>query len=305
VIVPNYNHGRYLQRRLDSIFNQTFRDVEVIVLDDASSDDSLQVIEPYRDRADVRVVANEKNSGSTFAQWLKGIDAARADVIWIAESDDGCEPDFIETLLPALRDPLVKLAYANSNVWNEQSVVVGDYTGNPYLTSLSATKWSHAYRVSAEQEMNDGLGVKNTILSASAVMFRKFDLSAEARHQLETMQIAGDWYFFAHALAGGEIWYTPAKLNYHRRHDESVVGKLLKQNRAEQFFREFSAVQGWIAGQYRLGDGFETAWERYLRDQWAAFFPERPFEDLRQYYPLDQLRGQIAASRSRPTAASR
>ena len=153
VIVPNYNHGRYLRQRLDSIFAQTFRDLEVIVLDDASSDDSLQVIADYRDRADVRVIENAQNSGSTFTQWLKGIDLARADVIWIAESDDGCEPDFIATLLPALRDPRVKLAFANSHVWDERSAVVGDYTSNPYLTSLSATKWAQAYRVSAEQEI--------------------------------------------------------------------------------------------------------------------------------------------------------
>ena len=92
--------------------------------------------------------------------------------------------------------------------------------------------------------------------------------------------------------------YTPRKLNYHRRHDESVVGKLLKDNRVEQFFAEFSTVQGWIADHYRLDDAFEAKWEHYLRDQWRAFFPGRPFEDLAKYYPLAALRERIAASRA-------
>ncbi len=298
VVVPNYNHGRYLRERLDSIFAQTFRDFEVIVLDDASTDDSLAVIAEYEGRADVRVIRNEHNSGSTFTQWLKGLDAARADVIWMAESDDGCAPEFLATLLPLLRDPRVKLAYANSHVWNERSEVVGDYTSNPYLTTLSPTKWAQPYRVSAEQEMNDGLGVKNTILSASAVLFRKADVAAATRSALQSMRIAGDWLFYAQAVEGGDIAYTPQKLNFHRRHDESVVGKLLAQNRVEQFFREFAAVQGWIADHYRLNDGFGAKWERYLRDQWQAFYPDRPFEDIAAYYPFDELRARVAASRA-------
>lgn len=299
IIVPNYNHARYLPERLSSIFTQTIRDFEVIILDDASTDDSLAAVEPYRDRADVRIVSNERNSGSTFAQWLKGLDLATADLVWIAESDDGCDPGFLEALVPAFRDPRVKLAYANSHVWDEQGRVVGDYTGNPYLTTLSSTKWERAYQVSAEVEINDGLGVKNTILSASSVVFRKFDLDDAARRQLQSMRIAGDWYFFTHAIAGGDVVYTPRKLNYHRRHDESVVGKLLKEHRIEQFFHEFSAVQRWIYGRYALAESFEAKWDRYLRDQWLAFFPDRPFEELDQYYPLEQVRAAIAESRAR------
>ncbi|HUU34986.1 MAG TPA: glycoside hydrolase family 99-like domain-containing protein, partial [Vicinamibacterales bacterium] len=300
VVVPNYNHARYLRERLDSIFAQTFRDIEVIVLDDASTDDSLAVVAEYQYLADVRVIGGEQNSGSTFTQWLKGIDAAHAEVIWMAESDDGCAPEFLETLLPHMRDPGVKLAYANSHVWNEQSDVVGDYTSNPYLTTLSATKWTQPYRVAAEQEMNDGLGVKNTILSASAVLFRKFDLDAATRTALQSMRMAGDWLFYAHAAAGGDIAYTPKKLSCHRRHDESVVGKLLKQHRVEEFFREFHTVQAWIASHYHLDAAFEAKWERYLRDQWEAFFPGRPFDEIVEYYPLGELRARIAASRAAP-----
>jgi glycosyltransferase involved in cell wall biosynthesis len=296
VIVPNYNHARFLPERLDSIFNQTCRDFEVILLDDASSDASMEVLEQYRDRADVRIVRNECNSGSTFKQWLKGIELARADVLWVAESDDRCEPDFIASLLPAFQNPNVKLAYANSHVIDEAGAVVGDYTGTDYLRSLSPTKWTRSYTVSAEQEINDGLGVKNTILSASAVLFRKFALTQDVRNRLEGMRIAGDWYFIVHAIAGGEVHYESRNLSHHRRHSESVVGKLLQQNRVNDFFREFYTVHSAIFGRYRLVNGFPMHWEKYLTDQWAAFFPDRPFDELNDYYPVERAREQIIAA---------
>ncbi len=47
VIMPNYNHARFLPKRLESIFNQTFRDYEVILLDDCSSDNSLEILRQY------------------------------------------------------------------------------------------------------------------------------------------------------------------------------------------------------------------------------------------------------------------
>ena len=97
VIVPNYNHAPFLRRRLDSIFNQTYQDFEVIILDDCSSDNSKEIIEQYRNRPQItHIVYNEVNSGSPFKQWAKGFDLAKGEYIWIAESDDWAELNFLE-----------------------------------------------------------------------------------------------------------------------------------------------------------------------------------------------------------------
>jgi len=296
IIVPNYNHGKYLQKRLDSIFNQTYKDFEVILLDDASTDNSFKILEQYRDYADVRIVRNQYNSGSTFKQWLKGIELAQADIWWFAESDDYCEPNFLETLIHAFQNPKIKLAYCNSYIVDEDDVNKGDYTSTEYLTSLSSTKWTKDYKVTAEQEINDGLGVKNTILSASSALFRRFNLSSEMRNTLETMRFAGDWYFNIHAIEGGEVFYTSQKLNYHRRHSESVIGNLLKKNLVSDFFREFYIVQESIFNKYKLYNEFHIKWEQYLRNQWKAFFPDSSFEELNNYYPISRVRDLIMTS---------
>lgn len=293
VIVPNYNHARYLPARLDSIFNQTFRDFEVILLDDASTDDSMEILGRYADRADVRIVRNEQNSGSSFRQWLKGIDLANADVIWIAESDDVSDPRFLETLLPAFSNPDVKLAYTDSSIMDEDGNVSGRYADSEYLTALSKTKWKRGYEVPANREVNDGLGVKNTVLNVSAALYRKFELDEEFRERVGGMRMAGDWYFAAHAIRGGKVHYDAARLNYHRRHTQSVIGKAVSDKKTEDFFREFHAVQSFIFDNYELDEGFEAKWEGYLRWQWDEFCPGRPFEELKGYYPFDAMKEKL------------
>jgi glycosyltransferase involved in cell wall biosynthesis len=86
VVVPNYNHARFLRKRVDSILGQTFQDFELILLDDCSTDDSRSVLSKYADDPRVRIEFNEVNSGSTFKQWNKGVWLAHGEYVWIAES---------------------------------------------------------------------------------------------------------------------------------------------------------------------------------------------------------------------------
>src|SRR5476649_534842 len=113
VIVPNYNHARFLKERIDSVLNQTYRDFEVIILDDCSTDDSRSVIEEYRSNPKIsNIILNEKNSGGTFNQWDKGIATAQGEYIWIAESDDYADVDFLNTLMAIIEQkPEIGLIY--------------------------------------------------------------------------------------------------------------------------------------------------------------------------------------------------
>ena len=66
IVVPNYNHARFLRRRVESVLRQTFQDFEVILLDDGSTDDSESILSQYGGDPRVRIEFNEVNSGSTF-----------------------------------------------------------------------------------------------------------------------------------------------------------------------------------------------------------------------------------------------
>jgi len=100
VIIPNFNHAAYLKQRIDSVLNQTYQNFELIILDDCSTDNSKEIIEQYRNDTRVsNIVYNTENSGSTFKQWDKGINLSSGDYIWIAESDDWCELNFLQTIM--------------------------------------------------------------------------------------------------------------------------------------------------------------------------------------------------------------
>src|SRR5690606_20133074 len=115
VILPNYKHANYLQDRLDSIFNQTFQDFEVIILDDASTDNSLDVLEPYRNHPRTsHFIINETNTGSPFKQWKKGLEMARGEFVWIAESDDYCDLNFLEAHLNNFKDPKMTVSVSKT-----------------------------------------------------------------------------------------------------------------------------------------------------------------------------------------------
>src|SRR5258708_26242203 len=97
VIIPNYNHAQYLSKRIDSVIHQSYKNIEVIILDDCSIDKSKDIIEKYRFHPLVKkIIYNESNTGSPFLQWKKGVEVASGEWIWITESDDYSSPIFLE-----------------------------------------------------------------------------------------------------------------------------------------------------------------------------------------------------------------
>lgn len=75
IIVPNYNHLEFLPQRLETIFNQSFQDFEVILLDDCFTDASWEYLKRFENHPKVsHLIRNEFNSGSPFRQWKKEFD---------------------------------------------------------------------------------------------------------------------------------------------------------------------------------------------------------------------------------------
>src|SRR5258707_945242 len=172
VIVPNYNHARYLRQRIDSVLGQTLQDFELILLDDCSTDESRGILSSYANDPRVRVEFNETNSGSTFKQWNKGARMARGRYIWFAESDDYADERLLERLVARLDDePNSVLCYCRS--W--QVSAQGELQGflDSYLAPLDATKWTTDFLSDGNEECRKYLVHCNTVLSASSVLFRK------------------------------------------------------------------------------------------------------------------------------------
>lgn len=97
VIIPIYNVEKYLRTCLNSIINQTFRDLEIILVDDGSSDSSYDICEEYK-KSDSRIVVLHKSNLGLSEARNKGIDLAKGDWIYFLDSDDWIEIDAIDKL---------------------------------------------------------------------------------------------------------------------------------------------------------------------------------------------------------------
>jgi hypothetical protein len=220
VVVPNYNHGRFLRARLDSVLGQTYRDFELLFLDDASTDDSLTVFAPYLQHPQVRAILNERNSGGVFRQWNRGVRAAHGEYVWLAESDDVAEPRFLETLLTLLeRHPEVGLAYCRSWKIDESGRRLGL---DDWAWALHPTRWDSDYRNSGPDECRLYLCRRNTIPNASGVVFRR-DLFERVGYADEDMRLGGDWAMWVKMLLAADVAYVAEPLNLWRvPHADSV-----------------------------------------------------------------------------------
>lgn len=278
VIVPAHNHGKYLPNRLESIFNQTYRDIEVLILDDASTDNTVNVLSGYASRPDVTIEINEENSGSPFAQWAKGIEASRADIIWIAEDDDTCEPQFLEALLKYFDDPAVKLAYAQSYAIDEEGEKLFSYKG--YTDDISPVRWEKSYVESAEDEVNLALAVKNTIPNASAVLFRRFDASQWIEEWRRT-NLAGDWALYLFAIRDGKMAFHPEQLNSHRRHESTNIHRTRFDDKR---FAESVRVQRLAMQLYDVSENTRERMEKSAFRIWQEVHPREDIEAFKNAY---------------------
>ncbi len=98
VIIPAYNIEKYLSRCLDSVLAQTYENIEVIVVDDGSKDETGRIIDEFAAK-DNRVIAIHKENGGVSSARLAGIKASSGDYIGFVDGDDFAEPDMYERLL--------------------------------------------------------------------------------------------------------------------------------------------------------------------------------------------------------------
>jgi len=221
VIIPNYNHAQYLKQRIDSVLNQTYLNIECIILDDCSTDNSHEIIELYQDHPKVsHVEYNIKNSGSTFNQWEKGVSLAKGEFIWIAESDDWAELDFLEEAYTKFQeDNEIGLVYCNSNMIING--VVTTTLSDIKINILNNKKWTSDYIHEGNYEIIDSLSLCCSINNVSAVLFRKTVLVKVLPFDLN-FKYLGDWYSYLKMASISKIAYINKTLNNYRDHHSNI-----------------------------------------------------------------------------------
>jgi len=230
--IINYNYAAYLPGRLASIFGQTYPIKEILLLDDASTDDSLNIAEANAAAAkrELTVLTSDTNSGSPFAQWRRAAEAATGAYLWLCEADDECAPDFLSRLVEAMaraQNPI--LAFTDSRAIDETGRQTMPSYQSYYFDS-GAKHLTSSLIAGAAAFARATLPTRNLIPNISAVLFRRTALlrALDTIPDLTTFRLAGDWRLYLTLLLSepGDVIYIAEPLNTHRRHSAGITQKL-------------------------------------------------------------------------------
>lgn len=235
VIVPNYNHARYLPERLSSIYNQTYKNIEVIILDDASTDNSLKIITQETKNWEIpyRLIRSEQNSGNPFKQWKKGLDLAKGQLIWIAESDDSAKPKFLENCLRLLKlNPTLKLVFTASQIIDAKESIC--YTTKKRWQNLSI-KQGQTGTIS-QNEFFSYLPLNMLVTNISACLFEKSSALLFDPKNNEKYTKWADVFFIGNLVIQGRgVGVIHEELNYFRIHNANYTASWQKPTSKEQW----------------------------------------------------------------------
>ena len=224
VVVPNYNYEKFLPQRLQSIVGQTYKNIEIIILDDCSTDNSMQVIEAFAQNEPrvVSITRNDKNGGSPFRQWQKGIAMAKGEFIWIAESDDDADISLLSKCVEQLmQNDNATLCYTGSYTIDENNNKLNKEFDN----------WTKEHLKQPIATYNGNTFVKqnmywlNYIYNASCVVFRRSAALNVQNNRWVDMHSCGDWHFWTELATLGDVITIREKLNRFRRHSNSVTAQ--------------------------------------------------------------------------------
>lgn len=249
VIVPNFNHEPYLKERLDSIYNQTYKNFEVLLLDDCSNDNSRAILEEYASihKENTTTIFNDNNVGKVFKQWNKGLRAARGELIWIAESDDYCEKNFLEEMVKLFRYESLRIAFARSEFIQDGRKT---WSTEGYMADIPFFKWNKPFIMTAAQMVRNGFAYKNMIPNVSSAVFRNIKkFPEEIENICEDLSLCGDWVFYLSIMKGGTVAYTNETTNYYRIHQQSTS---LKVQKTARYYEEWEIVGKYIARNYKV-----------------------------------------------------
>ncbi len=245
VIIPNYNHAQYLEQRLDSVFGQTYLNFEVIIMDDCSTDNSMEVINRYKDNPHLsQIVVNETNSGSVFKQWDKGINLAKGELIWIAESDDYCELNMLEELVKAYTaKPNIVVAFSSYVMFSDD--------GYWSRSKIRATQYFNGMRF-----VKGWMSMENAIMNASGAIFKREAYDNLLTNEHLNYRGSGDWVFWSQIAAQGDVAFVRQNLTYFRVSPKTVTGRNMQSGIAEE---EDIKVQNFIHEHYPL-----SSWQKHM-----------------------------------------
>ena len=172
VIVPVYNASKFLNECIDSLINQTYKNIEIILVNDGSSDNSLEICQSYNDN---RIIAIDKKNGGVSSARNKGLKKASGDIITFLDSDDFLELDAIENinnLFNKHNPDVLRFNYKilNGEVQKIDSKLLG-FNKNLQEEFLKGNIPAYVHLIAVKKEMIDNLTFDENLIMMEDLLF--------------------------------------------------------------------------------------------------------------------------------------
>lgn len=257
VVLCSYNGARFIEEQVQSVLSQTYPILELIVVDDASADDTCAIIEELAQKDErIRLYRNPHNLGFS-ANFEKALSLAKAEIIAIADQDDHWHPQKLEKMLNQWRSD-VPLIYCDSVRFT------GQLPSNPVPNKKNRK---------LEGDDPKCIAIFNTI-SGHAMLIRKSLLKLAL--PIPT-GIYYDWWLAMVAMCNGSVQFLPEILVYQRAHDQNVTIQQLPEKELRKRFRQmlvkhleaFSTVKGMKQDDVLFFQQLEYYWKQSLARGWS------------------------------------
>lgn len=248
VIIPNYNYSKYLHERINSVIKQTYPPCEIIFLDDASSDESVEIARSLLEKSPIpcKIIVNPKNEG-TYNQWMRGIREAKGKYIWIAEADDSSETNFLERMIQRIFIDQSVLCYCQSKRIDENGKIIAARNLH-HTDALSTERWKYDYTETGLREVVDYLLYRNTVPNISACLIDRAYLN-DLPSDFQKYKSVGDYFFHCFLLKKGKISFVSAPLNNFRRHNIALTRQ---KGSTSDYLYELISVKRYIAENFPI-----------------------------------------------------
>lgn len=221
IITTSYNYGEYISETIKSIQAQSYSDWELIIVDDSSQDNSVEIIKSFCKDKRIKLICHDKNKGLT--QSVKtGLKYAKGEWIAFLESDDLWRENTLEERVRAIKNnPQVGI------IFNDVEEFGDDNTFLAVKNNLDKNRVKIS-KLNFPKNIFYDLNIENFLLTFSAVMIKKEILDD---CPLDTpIDALLDWWIFIHISFNNEAFYINKRLTKWRQHKNSYLFRRKKPN---------------------------------------------------------------------------
>lgn len=233
VIVASYNHANYLDRRMQSLLNQSYSNLEILVIDDCSPDNSVEVLRNYAGDPRVKLITRQENGG-WVAVSNQGVELANGEYVLFANCDDFCEPNMIERLVEGIEQTDdVGISFCKSILVNEKDLIIGEDFAARETAFKSRCKTN---TILSPVEMSRFLLHSCVIPNLSAALIKRDCFRKIGGFSL-LYKANSDWDLFFRVARAYRFAFVSEPLNYFRQHESTIRSLLKARITYEEFFR--------------------------------------------------------------------